>query len=151
VCVRAPAAARPVLRAAAGVPTPPRPLTPLLLRADSASKAFVDFFSRSLALECAPKGVLVQCHTPYFVVSEMSKIKTPSLLTPSADDYAAASLAALGSGGATIVPYWPHTLQDALLLSLPEWLQARIVMGIHTGLRARYIKKLERAATAAAK
>ena len=88
----------------------------------------------------------MQCHAPYFVVSDMSKIRKASLWTPSADTYVRASLGALGTGGPCIVPYWPHALQDAVLLALPEWVQASIVVGMHAGLRKRFLKKLDAAA-----
>lgn len=114
-----------------------------LLSVYAGTKAFVDSFSRSLACEYAGKGITVQCQVPHFVATAMSKIRKPTLLTPSPADYAAASLDALAAGGAVVVPYWAHALQAAALDALPQWLLRRVLMSMHLGLRARLIKKLD--------
>ena len=103
-------------------------------------KAFTDFFSRSLAEEYRGRGVVVAAHTPYFVATKMARIRTPTLFTPSPEAWAAASLAALGSG-ASVVPYWPHALQDAVIQALPTPLLRAYVMSLHAGLRKRFLAK----------
>jgi 17beta-estradiol 17-dehydrogenase / very-long-chain 3-oxoacyl-CoA reductase len=107
----------------------------------SGAKAFVDYFSRSLAEEYGPKGLIVACHAPYFVATKMSRIRAASLFTPSPDAWAAASLGALGNGAASAVPYWPHALQDAVVNALPTPLLRAYVMPLHAGLRRRFLAK----------
>lgn len=87
----------------------------------------------------------VECHAPYFVSTKMSKIRHASLFTPSPNAYAAASLGALG-GAPSVVPYWPHALQDAALRAAPEFVQAAVVTSMHVDIRRRAMKKEERAA-----
>jgi hypothetical protein len=47
------------------------------------------------------------------------------------------------STGASVVPYWPHALQDWLLQSLPDWALHAYLVPLHKGLRARYQRKLK--------
>ncbi len=72
------------------------PIGDPLLAVYSGTKAFLDFFSRSLYYELKGKGVHVQCQIPYFVVSKMSKIRHSSISVPSAERFAKSSLAAIG-------------------------------------------------------
>ena len=55
----------------------------------------------SLLLQCSLAPVFVavsaQCQVPYFVATKMSKIRRPSLTVPSADAFAAAGVAAIGT------------------------------------------------------
>ena len=113
-----------------------------LLAVYAGTKAFVDAFSRSLALEYAAKGVVVQCQVPHFVATAMAKIRKPTVFAPSPADYAAASLDAIGSGP-SVVPYWSHVLQATALGALPTSLLGRIVMSMHRGLRSRFVKKMD--------
>lgn len=53
----------------------------------SASKAYVDYFSRSLNHELAGSGVDVQCQSPYFVTTKLSKLRNPSVFIPSPADF----------------------------------------------------------------
>ena len=111
----------------------------------SASKAYVDFFSRSLARENAGRGVWVSTQSPYFVASKMSKIRAASLFTPSPETWAAAAVAAIGAPGGdadSTVPYAPHALQHAVGQALPRWVMTAYQMSLHKGLRARYLKKV---------
>jgi 17beta-estradiol 17-dehydrogenase / very-long-chain 3-oxoacyl-CoA reductase len=120
---------------------PPFPL-PLL-------QAYVDFFSRSLHYELAPFGVHVQCQSPYFVATELSGFKKASMTVPFPAAYAAAAVADIGSGAST-VPFWAHAAQDWLIQRLPHAILARILVPMHVDLRAKYLRKLERIAKAAA-
>ena len=110
-----------------------------------ASKAYVDFLSRSLHHEVASKGVLVQCQSPFMVATALSGIRRPTLLAPSARTYARAAVADIGSGAST-VPYWPHGLLDWLFRSLPEPLVAAYFTAHHVDLRERYARKQKRLA-----
>lgn len=60
-----------------------------LLTEYSAAKAFVQRFSEGLAYEYRPMGIDIQVHTPYFIVSKLSKYRSASLLIPSSNEYAA--------------------------------------------------------------
>ncbi len=111
----------------------------------SGTKAYLDFFSRSLHYELASKGVSVQCLVPYFVTSKLSKIRHTSITTPSPRGFAIAAVNSIGYE-ATHVPYWAHRLQDAVMQSLPTWLLARLVLNHHHGIRARALKKKAQAA-----
>jgi 17beta-estradiol 17-dehydrogenase / very-long-chain 3-oxoacyl-CoA reductase len=108
----------------------------------SASKAYVDFLSRSMAVELKPLGVTVQCQAPYMVTSKLSKIRHSSLFVPSPDTFVASSLKAL-CDGSSVVPFWSHKLQDWLMQNLPTWAVKAILVKMHLGLRRRFLRKLE--------
>ena len=101
-----------------------------LLSVYSGSKAFVIQFSSDLEvqfpcirlpfqlcmifhiyhqMEYRDQGITMMCAAPYFVVSNMSKIKRASLTTPTATTYAASVLAQLGTTTFTY-GYWAHDL-----------------------------------------
>ena len=71
------------------IPTP-------MLSVYSASKAYIDYFSKCLAQEYKSSGVVVQSVTPGMVVSNMSKIRKTSLLVTSPELIAARSIGRLG-------------------------------------------------------
>lgn len=108
----------------------------------SGTKAFVDYFSRSMHYELAPSGVVVQCQSPYFVVSKLSKIRSSSLTTPKPDGYARAAVNAIGNGP-SVVPYWAHAVQDWLMQTLPSFVTGPQLVKMHKGLRKRFMAKLE--------
>jgi 17beta-estradiol 17-dehydrogenase / very-long-chain 3-oxoacyl-CoA reductase len=110
----------------------------------SGTKAYVDFFSRSLHMELRSTGVDVQCSVPYFVVSNMSRIRRPSLMAPTAITYARAALNKIGYG-ATVVPYWPHALQHFVITHAPRMLVDRMVWNHHADVRKRALRKKEKA------
>lgn len=80
-----------------------------LLAVYAASKAFVIQFSSDLEMEYREKGVTIMCAAPYYVVSNMSKIRRASLTTPTATVYAASVLGQLGTTAFTY-GYWAHDL-----------------------------------------
>lgn len=109
----------------------------------SATKAYVDFFSRSLDAEYKSKGIDVQCQIPYFVTSKLSKLRKTSLTVPSPRGFVKASVAKLGYG-ASIVPYWSHELQHFVIESLPAFIVRPFLMNLHQGIRKRALKKKEK-------
>jgi len=115
----------------------------------SATKAYVNALSKSIQHEVASKGVTVQCHVPYFVKTNMSKIRKTSMGVPSADGWVASSLAMVGHGGTTIIPFFPHFVQDFLMTCVPEEVSAFITNYLHKDIRKRALKKKEREAAAA--
>lgn len=117
--------------------------------ADSGTKAYVDYFSRSLHREYARSGVHVQCQSPYFVATAMSKIRKASLGVPSPAGFAKAAVDAIGSGD-SVVPFWSHDLQDSMLQAMPHWALEKYIVPLHLGLRKAFFRKLEREAAAGA-
>eukprot|EP01134_Creolimax_fragrantissima_P007103 CFRG7103T1 len=93
-------------------------VTPLLT-AYSASKAYVDFFSRGLALEYESLGIHVQSVIPFYVTSKLSKISKPTLFAPTPENFAKSGVRCIGYEKRT-TGYWSHTLQRTALSLLPE-------------------------------
>ncbi|XP_019183417.1 PREDICTED: very-long-chain 3-oxoacyl-CoA reductase 1-like [Ipomoea nil] len=88
----------------------------------AATKAYIHQFSRCLYLEYGKSGIDVQCQVPLYVATKMiSTIRksSSSFFIASTDDYAEAALRWIGYE-ARCTPYWPHSLQWALLYFLPE-------------------------------
>lgn len=83
-------------------PRGPHPLTPPpagdpLYAVYSASKAYIDYLSRSLHAELRARGVFVQCQVPYFVTTKLSKLRRASLLIPDPATYARAAVSWIGA------------------------------------------------------
>ena len=79
----------------------------------SATKAYVDFFSRGLAYECNDKGVLIQCVCPGSVGTDMldKLMKTkPSVFVPTPEAFAKQALNTLGFSSYRTAGYWAHSL-----------------------------------------
>ena len=114
-----------------------------LLAQYAASKAYINNLTSGLSYEYADKGIHFQAQCPLFVSSKLSKIRKVDLMVPSPDTYAAAGIKAFGYEVISI-PYWPHALQNRVVQTVPEVLQARIIASIHTGIKIKAIKKKER-------
>jgi 17beta-estradiol 17-dehydrogenase / very-long-chain 3-oxoacyl-CoA reductase len=71
----------------------------------------------------------------------MAKIRHASLTVPSPDTWAAAAAAAIRPNAASVVPYWPHAVQDWLIHALPEWALDAYLMTMRKGLRRAFLKK----------
>ncbi|KAJ7416906.1 hypothetical protein WISP_67597 [Willisornis vidua] len=82
-----------------------------LLTLYSATKAFVDFFSRGLQEEYKSKGIIVQSVLPYYVATKMSKIRKPTLDKPSPETYVRSALSTVGLQSRTN-GYLPHALMS---------------------------------------
>ncbi|CAL8358326.1 unnamed protein product [Lota lota] len=80
-----------------------------LLTVYSASKAFVDFFSRGLQEEYRRQGIIIQSVLPFFVVTKMTRIKKPTLDKPTPERYVAAELSTVGLQSQTN-GYFPHAV-----------------------------------------
>lgn len=109
------------------------------------SKAFVDNFTKNLELELGGKGLTFSAQIPMFVVSNMSKIRKPSLTVPTPDSYAKAAVGAIGYNG-KISPYWSHAILVGILNQLPWFITAPFIMNMHKSIRKRAIRKAEREA-----
>ncbi|XP_077166714.1 inactive hydroxysteroid dehydrogenase-like protein 1 [Paroedura picta] len=98
-----------------------------LMTAYSASKAYLDHFSRALHYEYAPQGIFVQSLIPFFISTKMMKfsrdLSKKSFLVPSAEEYAHHAVTTLGISRRT-TGYWLHTILFLLGQYIPEWLWA---------------------------
>lgn len=111
----------------------------------SATKAYVDYFSRSLNIEYASKGISVQCQVPYFVTSKLSKIRKPNMMTPTPKTYAKAAVKAIGYES-SVVPFPAHALQHYLVHEvLPRFAVVWYLTSHHFGIRKRAYRKKEAA------
>jgi 17beta-estradiol 17-dehydrogenase / very-long-chain 3-oxoacyl-CoA reductase len=106
----------------------------------SATKGYIDMFSRSLELEYASAGIKVQCQVPYFVTSKLSKIRNTNLVTPDPDGWARAAVPQIGYGN-SVVPYPMHALQHYILQNAPQFIVRYLILSHHKGIRARALKK----------
>ncbi|KAL0956248.1 hypothetical protein HGRIS_002402 [Hohenbuehelia grisea] len=135
---------------AGAVPSP-------MLATYSGTKSFLATFSSALAEEVAAHNIVVEHVNTYFVVSKLSKIRKPSLLTPMPGPYVRSVLskvdlpcgAVSGDLPSTSTPYWSHAvLHYAMsMLNAPSKI-IRYTHNLHKDIRRRALRKLEREAKA---
>ncbi|NXG88315.1 DHB12 reductase, partial [Stercorarius parasiticus] len=124
------------ISSAAGMyPTP-------LLTLYSATKAFVDYFSRGLHAEYKSKGIIVQSVLPYYVATKMSKIRKPTFDKPSPETYVRAALGTVGLQSQTN-GCLPHALMGWFFSLLPAPAVMNLLMKTNKQIRARYLKKMK--------
>uniref|UniRef100_A0A8C3JZ49 3-ketoacyl-CoA reductase n=1 Tax=Calidris pygmaea TaxID=425635 RepID=A0A8C3JZ49_9CHAR len=124
------------ISSAAGMyPTP-------LLTLYSATKAFVDYFSRGLHAEYKSKGIIVQSVLPYYVATKMSKIRKPTFDKPSPETYVRAALGTVGLQSQTN-GCLPHALMGWIFSLLPTPTAINLLMKTNKQIRARYLKKMK--------
>ena len=111
----------------------------------SASKAYLDFFSRSLHYEVKPLGVHVQCQAPFLVATDLSGVKNTSLFVPSPETYAKAAVADFYSGPVS-VPYFPHAIEDFLGSVLPMPFVASAMYKLNSTTREKYCQRQKKLA-----
>ncbi|XP_070822344.1 very-long-chain 3-oxoacyl-CoA reductase-B [Chaetodon trifascialis] len=110
-----------------------------LLTVYSASKAFMDFFSRGLQAEY--KSIIIQSVLPFFVTTKLSKIRRATLDTPSPERYVSAELNTVGLQTQTN-GYLPHAIIGWVTTALlPAKILNNHLMGMGLSQRARYLKK----------
>jgi len=110
-----------------------------LLAVYAASKAFVTQFTSDLEMEYRDQGITVMCAAPYYVVSNMSKIRRSTLTIPTAPMYASSVLGQLGSTAFTY-GYWAHDLV-AFGISLLGPIGPMITWNILKSVRTKALKK----------
>ncbi|NWV14950.1 DHB12 reductase, partial [Ptilonorhynchus violaceus] len=113
-----------------------------LLTLYSATKAFVDFFSRGLHAEYKSKGIIVQSVLPYYVATKMSKIRKPTFDKPSPETYVRAALGTVGLQSQTN-GCLPHALLGWVFSLLPTSTAINLLMKTNKQIRARYLKKMK--------
>ncbi|XP_006642505.1 very-long-chain 3-oxoacyl-CoA reductase-A [Lepisosteus oculatus] len=112
-----------------------------LLTLYSATKAFVDFFSRGLHAEYKSRGIIVQSVLPFFVATKMTKIRKPTLDKPSPETYVRAELNTVGLEDQTN-GYLPHAVMGWVTTCLvPVQVVIHVSMNMNKRLRARYLKR----------
>ncbi|CAF99944.1 unnamed protein product [Tetraodon nigroviridis] len=112
-----------------------------LLTVYSASKAFVDFFSRGLQAEYKSRGVVIQSVLPFFVATKMSKIRRPTLTVPSPESYVSAALSTVGLQTQTN-GYLPHAIMGWVTTALlPAKILTGHVMRMNLSMRAYNLKR----------
>lgn len=135
-----------VVSIGSGVGTFPCPM----LAGYCASKQYVSMMTRSLAAEYAHLPNLhFQAQMPMFITSKLSKIRTPTMGTPTPATYAKVAVKAIGYES-EVSPYWAHSMQLAALHAMPDSWRDSYVMGLHRDLNKRALKRIaEKAAKAA--
>lgn len=100
-----------------------RPLP--LMGVYSASKVFVEWFSKTLEVEYKSYNIEVQTLTPSYISTKLTSfsdlLQKPSLAFPSAETFTANAVATIGRASKT-TGYWSHGLQHFLTdWFVPEW------------------------------
>lgn len=123
-----------------------------LLATYSGSKAFLQYWSSSLAEELKDDNVDVYLVLSHLVTTAMSKIRKPSLLIPNAKNFVRAALGKIGRGGyqnasSTYTPWWTHSFFVWSIESALGVMHS-IVLGVnksmHVDIRRRALRKQER-------
>lgn len=126
-----------VASASGRIPTP-------MLTVYSATKAYMDFFSRAMQLEYKSKGIIVQSLSPYFVSTKLSGMRK-SLMSPKPNEYVSNALKTIGSQTVSN-GYLYHNIQGWVLENLPRSLVDHMTFKAMLGARAKGIAKAKRLA-----
>ena len=115
----------------------------LKLQIYSGTKAYTDFFSQALVKEYLSEGITIQCVMPGPVVSNMSKIKKPSLSTPTPDGFVKSALSRLGIEDRT-AGFWFHDIMMTVIETLPRQTVANFLYKFGQGMKAKALKKKQK-------
>ncbi|TYJ53014.1 long-chain 3-oxoacyl-CoA reductase [Cryptococcus floricola] len=124
-----------------------------LLASYSGTKAALSTWTKALAEEVRPQGVVVELVQAAFVVSNMSKIRRASALVPTARDFVRAALGSIGRPGGAQgrpherTPYWTHALLDyaaGFAGYVSEIVAIRVILSMHKDIRKRALRKAAR-------
>lgn len=115
-----------------------------LLSVYSATKSFVTKLSADLRCEYSKAGLVIQCVTPGYVATKMSKIRHSTWMAPSPEDYVRSAMKLVGVHDQT-TGYLPHTLLlgsirtlQAISPKLTNWIVTRTMENI----RARALRNI---------
>ena len=106
------------------------------------TKAYVEQWTRSMAVEYASKRVTFQLQAPLYVATKMAKIRKASFTAPSAKTFVQASLGRLGNPPIVTTPYWVHGCLWSILNTLPVAAVDSMRLSMCLNLRKRALKKL---------
>lgn len=110
----------------------------------SASKIYVDYFSRALSHEVRNTGVTVQTLIPFYIATNLTKfsdfIGRQSVLVPNAQTFVRSALSTLGICDRT-TGYWSHELQLFYCNVVPTWFWIRFGGMMQQFLRRDALKK----------
>ncbi|KAF4583192.1 3-ketoacyl-CoA reductase [Ophiocordyceps camponoti-floridani] len=118
----------------------------------SGSKAFLQQWNSALAAELADDNVDAHFVLSHLVMSNMSKIRRPSLLVPTARKFVSSALAKIGLGGYqsapnTYAPWWSHSAMLWVIENIPG-VNSRVTIEqnkkMHVDIRRRALRKRER-------
>jgi 17beta-estradiol 17-dehydrogenase / very-long-chain 3-oxoacyl-CoA reductase len=102
----------------------------------SATKSYVDVFSRALSAEVKQNGIDVTSVLPHYVVSVMSGIRKASWSIPEAIPFAHSALKQVSSGAYAIAPHWFHDISMMLIGCVPD-----AVIGKQTLNKMKFVRK----------
>mmetsp|Transcript_4271 Transcript_4271/g.8886 ORF Transcript_4271/g.8886 Transcript_4271/m.8886 type:complete len:314 (-) Transcript_4271:287-1228(-) len=111
-----------------------------LLAEYSGSKSFIEKFSRALNAEYKAKGVTCQCQIPFYVATKLAKMRK-SMMVPASTQFVALAIKWVGHGDCVVSPYLLHAFQGWVLDCLPNFIVAKVIMGMHLATRKRGLKK----------
>lgn len=116
------------------------------------SKAFFMASTLELGLEAGYKGTDVEVLGLRIaqVTGTGTIMLAPSFTVPTAETWVKAALARVGCGRPTILPYWQHAVQLAVLESLPTWIQRKALVSVMRTMKADPDPTGSKAAAAAA-
>jgi len=100
----------------------------------------LDKISKDLALEYEAKGIEIQVQLPFFVATNMSKIKHTSITVPSAKNFAKYSVAQLGYSD-LIFPYPVHAIMFFFIQFVPTFILEKYIGTLHHNIRKKGIAK----------
>ncbi|KAM8945947.1 inactive hydroxysteroid dehydrogenase-like protein 1 [Pelodytes ibericus] len=95
--------------------------SPPYLTIYSASKIYLDGFSRELQSELSPMGIFVQSLMPLCVASSSKVIRRLPILMPDPQTYARHAISTLGVSNRT-TGYWAHSIQLLAARWVPSWI-----------------------------
>jgi len=111
-----------------------------LLAEYSAAKSFIEKFTLALHAEYSSKGISVQCQIPFYVATKLAKMRK-SFTVPTPNAFAKLGVQFIGHDDPVVSPFWVHAVMGYVLDRLPSGVVAKVIMGMHMGIRKRGLKK----------
>jgi len=113
-----------------------------LLAVYSGTKAYVTYFTESLAFEVKRHGIDVECQVPFLVVSKLSKARA-AWMVPSASSYVRQAISQLGSA-VVISPHYVHDLIRFVFALLPQsYVMSHFYSRFYKAYKRAIMKKVE--------
>ena len=111
-----------------------------LLAGYSASKSYIEKFSRAINAEYASKGVTCQCQIPFYVATKLAKMRK-SFHVPTPEEYVALGMKWIGYDDDVVSPFWVHATAGWIFLSIPESTTTNFFFGQSKATRKRGLAK----------